>query len=121
MGTSGIYRNELFDIIIEAIPFLVAEIESGEILFASRPLEAAFGCEMRGGLVGERVESLISERKGINEDIKEILDEAAEKNGFNKKVIRKVIQRRAVARFIRQQEDSMIESYEGVVNTDEDE
>lgn len=68
----------------------------------------------------ERVEALIVERKSINEDIKEILDEAAEKNGFNKKVIRKVIARRAVARFIRQQEDSTIEAYEGIVNTDED-
>ncbi len=68
----------------------------------------------------ERIEALIVERKSINEDIKEILDEAAEKNGFNKKVIRKVIARRAVARFIRQQEDSTIEAYEGIVNTDED-
>lgn len=68
----------------------------------------------------DRVEALIVERKSINEDIKEILDEAAEKNGFNKKIVRKVIQRRAIARFIRQKEDSLVESYEGVVNTDEE-
>ena len=65
----------------------------------------------------ERAERLIDERKGINGDIKEVLDEAAG-SGFDKKIIRKVIQRRAIARQEREEQDALIETYEGAIGED---
>jgi uncharacterized protein (UPF0335 family) len=67
----------------------------------------------------DRVENLIEDRKSVNADIKQVLDEA-DSSGFDKKIIRKVIQRRAVARIIRLEQDALIETYEGIVNTDEE-
>lgn len=35
--------------------------------------------------------------------------------GFDKKIIRKVVQRRAIARAEREEQDSLIETYEGAL------
>ncbi len=71
--------------------------------------------ELKAGI--DRVENLIEERKAINADIKDVLNEMAGK-GFDKKIIRKVIQRRALDRAERQEMDAMIETYEGAVETE---
>lgn len=71
--------------------------------------------ELKAGV--DRVERLIDERKGINGDIKDVLNELDAK-GFDKKIIRKVIQRRALDRAERQEMDAMIETYEGAVETE---
>lgn len=62
----------------------------------------------------ERVERLIEERKALNADVKDILNEAGTV-GFDKKIIRKVIQRRALARAEREELDATIETYEGAL------
>lgn len=69
--------------------------------------------ELKAGI--DRVENLIEERKAINTDIKDVLNELAGK-GFDKKIIRKVIQRRAMARAERDELDAMIETYEGAID-----
>lgn len=73
--------------------------------------------ELKTGV--DRVERLIDERKGINGDIKDVLNELDAK-GFDKKIIRKVIQRRALARQERDEMDATIETYEGAIEGGED-
>jgi len=63
----------------------------------------------------DRAERLTEERKGINADIKEVLNEAGA-SGFDKKILRKVLQRRALARAERDEQDAMIETYEGAID-----
>jgi uncharacterized protein (UPF0335 family) len=65
----------------------------------------------------DRVENQIAERKAINKDIVDILNEAAAV-WFDKKIIRKVIQRRAMAAADREAMDAMIETYEGATGSE---
>lgn len=58
----------------------------------------------------ERVERLIEERKAINGDISEIMSEA-KGNGFDPKIIRRVIALRAKDRADRQEEHELIRLY----------
>ena len=61
----------------------------------------------------ERIERMAEERQEINEDIKEIYAEA-KGNGYNTKVLRKLIARRKQDRDARLEEDALLEIYEGV-------
>jgi uncharacterized protein (UPF0335 family) len=65
----------------------------------------------------DRVERQVEERKAINKDIVDILNEAAAV-GFDKKIIRKVIQRRALAAADREAMDATIETYEGAIGSE---
>lgn len=58
----------------------------------------------------ERVERLIEERKGINDDIKDVLAEA-KANGYDTKSMRAVIRLRAMETHVRQESQAMIETY----------
>lgn len=60
--------------------------------------------------VVERVERLIVERGEIAEQIKEVMAEA-KGNGFDTKIIRKVIRIRAMDRAKRQEEAALIDLY----------
>lgn len=59
----------------------------------------------------ERVERLDEERRAMVSDIKEVFDEA-KANGFDAKILRKVLARRRRDQNDLQEEDSLIELYE---------
>jgi uncharacterized protein (UPF0335 family) len=58
----------------------------------------------------ERAERLIEERKGIQDDIKDVMAEARA-NGFDVKTIRKIIRIRAMETHARQEADALEETY----------
>lgn len=58
----------------------------------------------------ERVERLMEERKGINDDIKDVLAEAGS-NGYDKKMIRVMIRERAKELHAREQERALFDTY----------
>ena len=58
----------------------------------------------------DRIERLDAERQAISSDIKEIYAEA-KGNGFDVKIIRKIISRRKIAEAKRQEEDALLELY----------
>lgn len=49
-------------LMLDSTPNLLSRVSDGEIVYASLVVERMFGCEVRGGLVGRRVEELIPER-----------------------------------------------------------
>jgi len=59
----------------------------------------------------ERIERLTEEKKALSGDIKDIFAEA-KSAGYDAKVIRKVLQRRARERAEVEEEDTMLERYE---------
>lgn len=61
----------------------------------------------------ERIERLEDEKSVIAEDIKEIYAEA-KGDGFDAKILRQVIRRRKMDRAKREEQDALIELYEGV-------
>ena len=63
----------------------------------------------------ERVERLVEDRKGVQEDIKEVLAEA-KGNGFDTKIIRRVIALRGKDKVKRDEEDALIELYMSAVD-----
>ncbi|AGS81025.1 hypothetical protein [Caulobacter phage Cr30] len=58
----------------------------------------------------DRVERLVIEKKEIQEQVKEVLNEA-KGNGFDTKIIRKVIRIRQQDRAKRQEEESILDLY----------
>jgi uncharacterized protein (UPF0335 family) len=62
-----------------------------------------------------RIERLEEERKALSSDISEVYAEA-KGEGFNTKVMRKVIQRRKMDKADLQEEDAMLEIYEEAAN-----
>lgn len=58
----------------------------------------------------ERVERMNEEKKAIAEDIKEIYAEA-KGNGLNVKILRKMVQRRAMGKAKRDEEDTLLHLY----------
>lgn len=61
----------------------------------------------------ERIERLEEEKKAIADDIREIYAEA-KGNGFDTKILRMVIKRRKMDRAERDEQDALLELYEGV-------
>jgi uncharacterized protein (UPF0335 family) len=61
----------------------------------------------------ERIERLEEEKAGIADDIKEVYGEA-KATGFDTKILRKVVARRRMDRNERQEQDALLELYEGV-------
>jgi uncharacterized protein (UPF0335 family) len=59
----------------------------------------------------ERIERLNEERKVLGDDIKDILKEA-KSAGLDTKVIRKVVQRRALERAEVAEQDALLDTYE---------
>lgn len=57
-----IYKTELVELIFTMIPVLVTDLDTGVILFVTRPLELMFGYEFKDELVGKVVEDLIPEQ-----------------------------------------------------------
>ncbi len=62
----------------------------------------------------ERVERLNEEKKAITEDTREVYAEA-KAFGLNPKIIRKLVSRRAQEKAKREEEDAVLELYEGAV------
>lgn len=62
----------------------------------------------------ERVERMNEEKKAIAEDIKEIYAEA-KGNGLNVKILRKMIQRRAMDKAERDEQDALLHLYSKAV------
>jgi PAS domain S-box-containing protein len=52
----------VIDTVLESLAVVVAEMETGVILFASKPAETMFGFKVRGEMVGRPVEDLMPER-----------------------------------------------------------
>lgn len=61
----------------------------------------------------ERMERLDEERKAITDDMKEVMAEA-KGNGFDAPMIRKVLQRRKMDPNTREEQDALLELYEGI-------
>jgi uncharacterized protein (UPF0335 family) len=61
--------------------------------------------------VVERIERLQEERKALQSDIKDIFTEA-KSAGFDAKVIRKVLARRAMDAAEREEQDTLLDTYE---------
>lgn len=58
----------------------------------------------------ERVERLVEERKGINDDIKDVFAEA-KSNGYDPKIMRKVIAERKLAADVRREQRAVFDTY----------
>jgi PAS domain S-box-containing protein len=56
---STVFRREFLEAVLESVPLLVANVESGEILYATAAVEALFGCPVRNGLIGKQVEDVV--------------------------------------------------------------
>lgn len=54
-----IFRGDLADAVLDSVSVLVADMETGEILWGSEPLETMFGYVVKGELVGCFVEHLV--------------------------------------------------------------
>lgn len=53
-----ILRSDVTDLLMESVAFIVADMENGDIFFASRPTEQLFGY-MHGEMEGMKIESLL--------------------------------------------------------------
>ena len=53
------YTSDLVGVLLEQLPLLVTDMETGEVVYATHPLEAMFGYHLRGELVGQPVEVLL--------------------------------------------------------------
>jgi uncharacterized protein (UPF0335 family) len=58
----------------------------------------------------ERAERLIEERKGINDDIKDVMAEA-KSQGYDTRTIREVIRQRAMDKAVRDERRELVETY----------
>ena len=56
-----IFQSDITAVLIDAVPFLVVDLETGEILYASRPFERMLKYTVRGELVGMNVDDLVPE------------------------------------------------------------
>lgn len=65
----------------------------------------------------ERIERLNEEKRGLQEDIKEIYAEA-KGTGFDTKIMRKLIQRRKMDKADREEQDAILELYEDTLLED---
>jgi PAS domain S-box-containing protein len=52
----------IIDAIMESLAVVVADMDTGQIIFASKPAEEMFGFKVRGEMVGHRVEELMPAR-----------------------------------------------------------
>ena len=59
IGGATFLKTDLQDVLLESACGLVADMESGEILFATRNLEEMFGYHVLGELVGLSVDELV--------------------------------------------------------------
>jgi uncharacterized protein (UPF0335 family) len=60
----------------------------------------------------ERIERLNEEKDALSEDIREVFSEA-KGTGFDTKILRKLIARRKLDKADRQEQDALLELYEG--------
>ena len=68
-------------------------------------------------LLIERVENLQEERKGINDDIKDVLGEAKAR-GYDGKAMRTILQLRKLDRETRQHQQAMVDLYTSALGMD---
>ncbi|MBI2240270.1 MAG: DUF2312 domain-containing protein [Magnetospirillum gryphiswaldense] len=73
-----------------------------------------------GGIASEalkqfvaRIENLEEEKRGLQADIKDVYAQA-KSQGFDVKILRKMIQRRRIDAMEREEQDQLLELYEGV-------
>lgn len=66
----------------------------------------------------ERVERLVEERTGINDDIKDVLAES-KSNGFDVKTIRKMLAERKKTRETRLEERALFDTYAAALGLDD--
>jgi PAS domain S-box-containing protein len=53
------FRTDLVERVADCVPLCCADIETGEIMWANRPLEEMFGYAVRGELVGRHLDDLL--------------------------------------------------------------
>jgi uncharacterized protein (UPF0335 family) len=77
-----------------------------------------------GGIAGERLQQIIEkverleeEKKGLADDIKDVLGEA-KATGFDPKIIRTIIRLRKKAKEERQEEEELLELYKAAIGMD---
>ena len=71
-------------------------------------------------LIIERIERLYEERAGITDDIKDAFSEAKAR-GYDTKMVRRVIARRAMTPDERGEEDALLTTYEAALDMDQEE
>ena len=74
----------------------------------------AAAADKRLQLIVERIERLREERDGITADIRDVFAEA-KAVGYDAAILRRVIQRRAMAPDVRAEADALVETYEAVL------
>lgn len=57
----SVYKRDVMERLLDAMPALVVHMDTGEILLASRPLEIMFGYTIPGELLGKQIEMLLPE------------------------------------------------------------
>lgn len=57
--SQAIYRSDLTETVFESFPLIAADMDTGEIVAASRPAELLFGYFVKGELVGMNVDDLV--------------------------------------------------------------
>lgn len=67
----------------------------------------------------ERIERLAEEKKAIGQDIKDVMLEAKLK-GFDVKIMRILLRRRAMAKAERDEQDAMVQTYEEAIGPDDE-
>ena len=65
----------------------------------------------------ERIERLEEEKKGISDDIKDVYNETAA-NGYDKKIVRKIVKLRKMSRDARMEEEALTETYKAAIGLD---
>jgi len=70
-------------------------------------------------LYAERIERLIEERKGINDDIKDVKAEA-KANGYDARTLMEVIRIRALEPHVRQERKALLDTYLAAFGIDDD-
>jgi len=64
-----ISRSEITEMLLDALPILVCDMDSGEILWASKPAESIFGFSIHGAMVGTNVDQLVpTEKQGSHSE-----------------------------------------------------
>lgn len=76
--------------------------------------KAVAGAQLRSYF--DRVENLIEERQALNGDIRDIFREA-KGNGFDPKIMRIVLRRRAMEAHVRAEQDALVHTYSSAVGT----
>lgn len=63
MATTPVYTSDVVEAVTDSMAIFLADLESGEILFATRTMEEMFGYHVRGELIGKNVDDLVPDSR----------------------------------------------------------